>query len=126
MKDYMKLATGRQIDIEDGSYLGGIVHIAPTEAAAMEVCAAITPEALAHVEFWQADGEEPYGVYDNLILNAAPTRQSNEDTTVTVTISLREQTELELRVAALEESQGIQDGAIEDLGDVVSEMMEEE
>ena len=107
MKDYMKLATGRQIEVEDGTYLGGIVHIAETEAAAMEVCAAITPEALAHVEFCPGETDEAYGIYDDLTLNAAPTRQTNEDETVTVTISLREKSDIEKRVDALEESQAV-------------------
>lgn len=122
--DYMKLADGTQITIEDGAHLGQIVHIAETEADAMEVCAAITPENISSVEFYSEDAEEPYGIYENLALNSAPARQTNEDETVTVTISLREKTELELRVDAFEEGQQIQDGAIEDLGLVVSDMME--
>ena len=36
----------------------------------------------------------------------------------------REKTDLEIRVDALEESQDVQDGAIEDLGAAVSEMTE--
>ena len=124
MKDYMKLATGRQIEVEDGTYLGGIVHIAEDEAAAVEVCAAITPEALAHVEFCSGETGEAYGIYDGLIKAAEPTRQTNEDETVTVTISLREKSDLEKRVDALEEGQAVQDGAIEDLGLVVSDIAE--
>lgn len=124
MKDYMKLATGRQIEVEDGTYLGEIVHIAEDEAAAVEVCAAITPAALAHVEFCSGETGEAYGIYDDLIKVAEPTRQTNEDETVTVTISLREKSDLEKRVDALEESQAVQDGAIEDLGIVVSDIVE--
>ena len=97
MKDYMRLATGRQIEVEDGTYLGGIVHIAEDEAAAVEVCAAITPAALTHVEFCSGETGEAYGIYDDLIKAAEPTRQTNEDETVTVTISLREKSDLEKR-----------------------------
>lgn len=122
--DYMKLADGTRITIEDGASLGAITHIAETEAAAMEACAAITPGSLAHVEFCSGETDEAYGIYDNLIKMAEPARQTNEDETITVTISLREQSELELRVAALEESQAVQDGAIEDLGLVVSDIVE--
>lgn len=126
MKDYMKLATGRQIEVEDGTYLGGIVHIAEDEAAAVEVCAAITPAALSHVEFCSGETGEAYGIYENLIKTAEPARQTNDDGTgtVTVTISLREKTALEKRLDALEESQEIQDGAIEDIGMVLSDMAE--
>ena len=41
-----------------------------------------------------------------------------------VTISLREKTDIEKRLDALEESQQIQDGAIEDIGMVLSDMAE--
>lgn len=124
MKDYMKLATGRQIEVEDGAYLGGIVHIAEDEAASVEVCAAITPAALSHVEFCSGETGEAYGIYNDLTKDAEPTRQTNEDETVTVTIRLREKSDLEKRVDALEESQAVQDGAIEDLGLVVSDIAE--
>lgn len=124
MKDYIKLADATTIEIEDGAILGAIIHIAETEAEALAVSAAITPANLASVEFYNPSAEEPYGVYDNLIANKAPTRQTNEDGTVTVTISLREKTELEKRVDALEESQATQDGAIDDLGAAVSELSE--
>lgn len=122
--DYMKLADKTQITIEDGASLDRIVHIADTEADALEVCEAITPENLVHVEFWQENGEEAYGVYDHLTMDYPPTRQTNEDETVTVTIRLREKSDLEKRVDALEESQAVQDGAIEDLGLVVSDIAE--
>lgn len=121
--DYIKLNDNTQITIKDGASLDRIVHIAETEDEAVNVCAAITPANLSHVEFCDEEGTA-YGIYDNLALNAVPTRQTNEDGTVTVTISLREKTTLELRVDALEESQANQDGAIEDLGEAVSELSE--
>ena len=124
MKDYIKLADATTIEIEDGASLGAIIHIAENEAEALAVSAAITTANLAHVEFYNPGAENPYGVYDNMIANDAPTRRTNEDGTVTVTISLREETELEKRVDALEESQATQDGAIEDLGLAVSDIAE--
>ena len=121
---YIKLADGTQYLIEDGASLDHIEHIAADEAAALAVCAKFTPENLAHVEFSTDPEDEPHGIYENLVLNAAPIRQDTEDGKVLVVISLREKTELELRVDALEESQAVQDGAIEDLGLAMSDMAE--
>ena len=121
--DYMKLADGTQVTIEDGASLDHIKHIAETESDAVAVCAAITPANLAHVEFFNDGAEQPYGVYDDLTLNAPSTRH-DDNGAVVVTISLREKTDIEKRLDALEESQQIQDGDIEDIGMVLSDMAE--
>ena len=123
--DYIKFADGSEVTIEDGASLDHIIHIAETEADATAVCAAVTPANLSHVEFWAEDAEQPYGVYDDLALNAPPTRH-DENGAVVVTISLREKTDIELRLDALEEGQEIQDGAIEDIGAALSVMAEGE
>ena len=120
---YMKLADGTRIAIEDGASLDHIVHIAANETASVSVCNAITPENLRRVEF-SIDGEEPHGVYNNLIADHAPTRQNLEEGGVLVVISLRDKTSVELRLDALEESQETQDGAIADIGQVLSDMVE--
>lgn len=124
MNERMILADGSVIAIEEGASLGNITHIAEDEAAAVAICELITPDNLAHVEFTHDGIEEPYGIYDNLTKAAEPMRYTNEDETVAVLISLREKTDVELRLDSLEESQTIQDGAIEDLGAAVSEMAE--
>ena len=126
--NYMQFKDGTKITIENGSSLGNIVHIADNEAQALFVCEKCTPENVSELVFSQ-DGEEGaitvIGEFSGLILNNAPTRQTNEDgLTVTVVISVHEPTELELRVAALEESQQVQDGAIDDLATVISEQEE--
>ena len=122
--DYMKLADKTQITIEDGASLDRIVHVAENEADAQAACMAVREAGnLDHVEFYNEGAEEPYGVYDHLILKTPVTRH-DEAGTVVVTISLREKSDLEKRVDALEESQAVQDGAIEDLGLIVSDMAE--
>ena len=121
---YIKLADSTQIPIEDGASLDHIEHIAENEAAALAVGAAFTAANLAHVEFSTDPEDEPHGVYENLALIEPPTRQDTDDGKVLVTIRLREKTDLELRVDALEESQATQDGAIEDLGLAVSDIVE--
>lgn len=128
--DYMKLADDTLIKIEEGASLQNIQHIAQDEEDALAICAVITPENITEVTFLHSgeEGVEPEetGVYTNLTFNAPTTRSDNEDGTVTVTVSFREKSELELRVDALEESQATQDGAIEDLGLAVSDLVPEE
>lgn len=121
---YIKLAGSTQIPIEDGASLDHIEHIAENEAAALAVGAAFTAANLTHVEFATAPEDEPHGIYENLALIEPPTRRDTDDGKVLVTIRLREKTDLELRVDALEESQATQDGAIEDLGLAVSDIVE--
>ena len=121
--DHIKFTDGTQVTIEDGASLDRIIHISATEADATAICAAVTADNIAHVEFYNEGAEQPYGVYDDLALNAPPTRH-DWNGAVVVTISLREKTALEKRVDALEESQEVQDGAIEDLGLAVSDLAE--
>lgn len=126
--NWMTFKDGTRIEIEEGASLGHIVHVATNEANALFVCEKCTPDNVSEIKFSQPgeDGAEIItGEYSGLLLSSAPTRATNEDgLSVTVTISLYEPSALELRVAALEESQGVQDEAIDDLGGAVSDMME--
>lgn len=126
--NWMTFKDGTRIEIEEGASLGHIAHIATNEANALFVCEKCTAENVSEIKFSQPgeDGAEIItGEYTGLLLSGAPTRATNEDgLSVTVTISLYEPSALELRVAALEESQGVQDEAIDDLGGAVSDMME--
>lgn len=115
MKDIMKLADGSEILIEEGASLDTIRHIAETDAAAAAACALVTPANLKHVEFWGEDAEEPHGLYDDLILTGPPVRWDNDDGTVTVAIGLREKTDIERRLDALEESQDVQNEVLDTL-----------
>lgn len=121
--DYIKLTDGTQVTIEGGASLDRIIHISDTEADAVAVCAAVTAENIAHVEFYNEGAKQPYGVYDDLTLNAPPTRH-DENGAVVVTISLRGKTDIEKRLDALEELQDVQDGAIEDIGATLSDIVE--
>lgn len=125
--EFIKLKDETVLQIEEGASLEHIVHIAADETAAVAVCGLLTPQNVSSVEFiHEYEGtEQVIGEFDNVALIAPPTRQdSEEDETVIVTFGLREKTELELRVDALEESQGTQDGAIEDIASAVSDLME--
>lgn len=123
--NHMTFKDGTKIQIEEGATLAHIVYAAKNEADALYVCEKCTADNVIEITFSQPDDDGAdivTGEYTGLVLNGAPTRQTNEDgLTVTVVISLHEPTELELRVAALEESQQVQDGAIDDLATVLSE-----
>lgn len=126
--NWMTFKDGTRIEIEEGASLGHIVHVATNEANALFVCEKCTPDNVSEIKFSQPgeDGAEIItGEYSGLLLSGAPTRATNEDgLSVTVVISLYEPSALELRIAALEESQSVQDEAIDDLGGAVSDMME--
>lgn len=114
----MVLNDGTAITIEDGASLRCIRHIADDETAAQAVCAYLTVANLQRVEF-RTDSGGSYGVYNNLISDSAPTRQTNEDGTVTVTISLRQKTDIELRLDALELGHEINAGGIVELASII-------
>lgn len=120
--DKLRLMDGTEIDIEDGASLAEVTHIATNEANALFVCGKVTPENVTHLDFLH--GEAVTGSYDHIIIAAPTTREDGENGTVVVRMHFREKTDLELRVDALEESQEVQDGAIEDIGLVLSDIAE--
>lgn len=120
--DKLKFADGTIIDIEDGATLSEVTHIASNEANAMYVCGKVTAENVVSLQFLHGDAVT--GDYQNVIIAAPTTRENGEGETVIVRMHFREKTELELRVDALEESQEVQDGAIEDIGVVLSDIAE--
>lgn len=121
--DKLKFLDGTVIDIEEGATLSEVTHIASNEANALYVCGKVTAENVSHLEFLH--GELITGSYDHVIIAAPTTRENGEGETVIVRMHFREKTELELRVDALEEGQTVQDGAIEDIGAVLSDIVEE-
>lgn len=120
--DKIKFLDGTIIDIEDGATLSEVTHIASNEANAMYVCNKVTAENVEHLQFLH--GEAVTGDYQNVIIAAPTTREDGEGETVVVRMHFREKTDVELRVDALEESQEVQDGAIEDIGLVLSDIAE--
>lgn len=120
--DKLRFMDGTTIDIEDGATLSDITHIATNEASAMFVCGKVTPENVEHLDFLH--GEAVTGSYDHIIIAAPTTREDGENGGIIVRMHFREKTEMEKRMDALEESQEVQDGAIEDIGTVLSDMAE--
>ena len=120
--DKLKFVDGTIIDIEEGASLGEVTHIATNEANAMYVCGKVTAENVASLQFLHGDAVT--GDYQNVVIAAPTTREDGEGETVIVRMHFREKTDVELRLDALEDGQTVQDGAIEDIGAVLSDMAE--
>ena len=120
--DKMKFVDETVIDIEEGASLAEVTHIATNEANALFVCGKVTAENVASLQFLH--GEAVTGDYQNVVIAAPTTREDGEGETVVVRMHFREKTDVELRLDALEEGQTVQDGAIEDIGAVLSDMAE--
>lgn len=120
--DKLKFTDGTIIDIEDGATLSEVTHIASNEANALFVCGKVTAENVASLQFLHGDAVT--GDYQNVIIAAPTTREDGEEGAVIVRMHFREKTDVELRLDALEEGQTVQDGAIEDIGAVLSDMAE--
>ena len=110
--------------------IGDIIATYQTMAAAQADEAKITPANVAHIQT-TTDGGDPIGEYFNLLIESTaivPVYEDEEITAYELHIHLREKSAVEVladRVDALEESQEVQDGAIEDLGEAVSGLYEE-
>lgn len=111
----------------------GLNFVCPRDT--LEACnadeAKLTPENLKNVELQMDDGS-PIAEFTDLVLagtEEVPIYGADEETinSYDLRIHLREKTDVEKlteRMDALEESQVLQDGAIDDLGGAVSELME--
>ena len=67
-------------------------------------------------------GEQVTGNYEGMVLTNPVCHIETIGDTVTVVVAIREKTDVEKRLEALEAGQESQDGAIGDLGEVVSEL----
>lgn len=125
------LADGSIITVTTDTGIGDMVAEYSTIYLAHQDIEKLTPENLSHV-VTKTDNWKVLGEYDNLILVSAETftveggveahirlRTENEVDALTRVVA-----ELEETIADLNESQGVQDEAIEDLGTVVSEILE--
>ena len=120
--DKLKFVDGTIIDIEEGATLSEVTHIASNEANALYICGKVTAENVSTLQFLHGDAVT--GDYQNVVITAPTTREDGEEGAVIVRMHFREKTDLELRVDALEGSQEVQDGAIEDIGMVLSDIAE--
>ena len=123
------LNDGRTITYDHDNGIGDIVAKYNTQADAQAIAAIITPENTQSIQI-QTDGGSPVSQHTGLILagtEVIPITDGEEVTGYELHVHLREKTDIEVmreRLDVLEESQTLQDGAIEDLGAAVSGLYE--
>ena len=108
--------------MESGASLSDIKVISDNKVAMVELWDKLTEDNLAKVTVKNSDGVV-VGRYSDLIL-VSETSTIQGDGTVITSFNLREKTDTEKRLDAMESSQQTQDEAIGDLGQAVSDLAE--
>jgi hypothetical protein len=121
-KDKIILSNGYEIEIESGASLSDIRVVSDTKYDMLSAWDMLTPENLSSVRVVNRDGLT-VGNYSNIILVSETSTE--KDGKIETSFNLREKTETEKRLDALENGQEVQDGAISDLGAAVSGLAEE-
>lgn len=117
------LNNGTEIEIESASSLSDIKTISGTKYDMVSAWELLTEENLKHVRV-RNDDDIVVGNYENLVLDSE-TSIVQENGTILTSFHLRKKTEVELlrkEVEALKEGQEVQDGAIADLGEIISDL----
>lgn len=122
-KDKLILKDGTTIELESGSSLDAIKAATENRETMLKQWEMLTPENLKEVKVQNGDGLT-IGIYKELVL-LSETSVVASDGSVLTTYSLREKTDIEKRLEALEAGQEIQNGAISDLGSVTSAIAEQ-
>lgn len=121
-KDKIILSNGYEIEIESGASLSDIRVVSDTKYDMLTTWDMLTPENLSYVRVVNGDGLT-VGNYSDLVLVSETSAE--KDGKIETSFNLREKTETEKRMDALENGQEVQDGAISDLGAAVSGLAEE-
>lgn len=118
------LADNTEIEIKAGASLGAITAIAADFTALGTVAATLTARGnMDNVKF--KTGDTVTGEYVDMKLESPLFRDVDiVGGMVEATFAIREKTEMELAIEELRAGQEVQDGAITDLGDVVSTIVE--
>lgn len=120
MNDKLILSNQSEIEIESASSLSDIKVISDTKYDMISTWDAMTEENLKFVQIQNADGLTLANYSDLVLESETSTIQS--DGKIFTSFHLREKTDVEKRLDALEDGQEVQDGAIMDLGEAVSEL----
>lgn len=112
-----------EITIKEGASLNSITAVVEQFKDLDPIASALLKEGnLDTVQF--KSGENITGNYTDMRLEYPLFQVNVVNEKVEATFAIREKTEEEKRLDALEKGQSVQDGAIEDLGNVVSELSE--
>lgn len=120
-----KLTDNTTLEILNGASLDNITIVTDTFTELGFIAEALVKkDNLKTVQF--LTDTEVTGEYSDMVLEYPLFKfvDFNVDKKVIASISMREKTDIEKRLDALEDGQGLQDGAIADLGDVVSTIAE--
>lgn len=117
-KDKLILKDNTEIELKVGARLDALQVLSQNRVAMLDTWAQLTPDNLSQVQIKNGDGVL-VGTYTDLVL-VSETSVLAADGSVLTTYSLREKTPEEKRLDALEASQEVQDGAIEDAAAVIS------
>lgn len=123
MKDKLILKDQTTLEIEAGATLSAITVLSSTKEEMIKKWDAFTKENLSSVEVKNSE-DVTIATYTDLIL-VSETSVVMENGSISTSFNLREKTDIEKlqeEVALLKEGQEVQDGAISDLGTVVSEI----
>lgn len=122
-KDKMILKDNTTIELEAGAYLSNIQVVAADRAGMVAIWKKMTADNLSSVQIQTGDGLT-VGTYTDLVL-VSETSTVSPDGSVLTSYRLREKTDEEKRLDALEEGQTVQDGAISDLGSATSALADQ-
>ncbi len=122
MKDKIILSNNYEIEIESGASMSDIRIISDTKYDMISAWDMLTQENLSSVSVVNGDGLT-VGNYSDLVLVSETSAE--KDGKIETSFNLREKTDMEKRLDALENGQEVQDGAISDLGAAVSGLAEE-
>ena len=125
-KDKMILKDGTEKELEAGGSLGALQVLSADRAAMLATWELLTPDNLAAVQIKNGAGLT-VGTYTDLVL-VSETSVVASDGTILTTYSLRPKTDverLEEKVAAVEEGQQVQDGAINDVAKLAGSLAEQ-
>lgn len=125
-KDKLIMKDGTEIELETGASLGSLGVLSTDKAAMVSTWDRLTVENLSEVRIKNGDGLV-VGSYTGLVL-VSETSKVQADGSILTYYNVREKTDIEKlaeRVAAVEEGQTVQDGAIMDVAEVVSVISEQ-
>lgn len=121
MKDKLIFKDGTEIELESGASLVGISLLFPSIQDMADAWSEMTAENLSEVSIQNGDGVT-VGRYENLVLESGTLYPRKDG--ILVSFRLREKTEMEMRMDAIESEQEMQNGAIDDLGAITSALAE--
>lgn len=123
MKDTLILKDGTVIELEAGSSIGAMQVLSADKASMVSTWDKLTKNNLSSVQI--KNGEGAVIGNDTDLLLVSETSMVREDGSILTIYNLRQKTEMEKileRLAAVEEGQQIQDGAINDVATLTGQL----